>query len=225
MAYLHEKGGCWYLACKTIDTLTLEERVSLVKFYGTTKPSKDQVDKDKKALGGPSIPAAIKKNKRIAFDIKARISKKNLESVIGTSWRNKYVHCLAEVERTELKQNGGYDLIEKNDEEDRDIFKSITWVNLGRSWKKEMEHWYRVDHLLPEEQLEGYRKRLGYCNEEVRKTRKEYNEKKRQPQEQDGCYAGNLTMRKHSWQWAIIDRDQAIAALEYFFDLMTKGEA
>lgn len=215
MAYLTQTGGVFYLARKTIDTLTLEEREVRVKFYGTSKPSKDQVDKDRKDLAGPAIPKAIEKKKVISFDINARITKKNLESVIGTVWRNRHTYHLAEIIRIEPTPSGEFELIYFGEIYSWEM--PMTRVSSGGKWKTTIgEHWYRVDDLLLEEQLEGYRKRMGYCNEQVRETRKEYNEKKREPEGMDGCYAANLQMRKHSWEWDTRDRDQAKKDLEEF---------
>lgn len=161
----------------------------------------------------------LKTSKVAGFDINQRVTKASSKSIVGTIWRNKHTQELATI--TVVRKNPDRGDLEVYDEDEREIDDTLacplTWVKYGQKWTNAMEHWYRVDHLTQAEKLEGYRRRVGYCKEQLTETRKAYQEMKKMPKAERGsCHTFNTRMRKDDWTTAKKDLDEAEGQLQEF---------
>ena len=224
MAFLRTKSRgdykYYYLVQGIRDPETGKVKQKNLKYYGVEKPSDEQLEKDKLAYEKKEIDTKKDnsiQSKNKVFDINARITRGNLNSIIGTSWRNKHTHDLAKVTQViPTVCQGKFELIDGLDllydgEDDLGMVR----ISVRTKWVNAMEHWYRVDHLSQDEQLEGFRRRIGYCKEEIATKRKQYNEYKTMPKERrDSCYTSNLRLQKNSFEWAQQDLEIAVKQMD-----------
>lgn len=211
MAFLRTKQrgfNTYHYLVKGIRNSDGKVRQKVLKYYGAEAPSHKKLAKDIEELGTTK-----------AFDIDMKVTKASLKAIIGTSWRNKHTYDLTTI--TAIRKNPHRDDFEVYDgreaEEEEPLRCPMTWVSYGQKWKRELEHWYRIDNLTRAEKLEGYRKRVGYCKERVTNTRKAYREMKTKPESERGsCHTANTKMRKNEWKEAQQDLDEAVRLLEEF---------
>lgn len=210
MAYLrtkHRGNRAYYYLVKGIRN-NGKVRQKVLKYYGTNAPSHGELAADILELGTTQ-----------AFDINARITKASLKAIIGTVWRNEHTYDLAKITVIQQNPNRGdfevYDGMES--EEDPGLRCPLAWVRYGEKWSNAMENWYQVGHLSRPGKLQGYRKRVGYCKEQVTISRKAYHDMKNMPQAvRGGCHTANTRMRKDEWETAKQDLDEAVTLLEEF---------
>lgn len=211
MAYLrtkHRGNRAYYYLVKGIRN-NGKVRQKVLKYYGAKAPSHKELAVDILELGTTK-----------AFDINTRITKASLKAIIGTVWRNKYTHDFAKI--TVIHKNPNRDDFEVYDgmeaeEIDPGLRCPLAWVRYGEKWSRAMEHWYQVDHLARSQKLEGYRKRVGYCKEQVTISRKAFHDMKTMPQAvRGGCHTANTRMRKDEWEAAKQDLDEAVRLLGEF---------
>lgn len=150
------------------------------------------------------------------FDVNARITKDNINSIIGTIWRNRYTHSLAIIEKINKTPSGSFELYSRMEKSDKmgDI---VTWLTYRELWKNAMNHWYRIDDIGPADQLEGFRKRVGYCKDELNRARKALHKLETVPKdERHSPHSTNLGIRKQQLEWTQRDYDAAQKDLEAF---------
>ena len=157
-----------------------------------------------------------------------KVTKESLKAIIGTVWRNRHTHEQTMI--TLIRKNPYREDFEVYDEEmakeaqeleemDTPFGCPMAWVSYGQSWRRNLEHWYRIDTLKKAGKLEGYRSRVGYCRERVTYTRKGYQEMKNIPKEKrDSCHTGSTGMRKNEWEGATRDLAEAEKLLAEFLN-------
>jgi len=221
MAFLRKKGKYYQLVHGVRDPDTKKVKQKVVKHYGKDKPSEEQVNMDKENLkdliqqlgveGKTNLKKMDDKDKEqlgTTFDINSKITKATINSIIGTVWRNKFTHKIVCITSWELMESGQYVLFNSLDKDDPEV----TWVSSRHTWKDQMDKWYRIDNIPENEQLEGFRKRIGYCHEELNIKRKSYNYYLTLPKEQrTDRYTSNLGLRKMALDWAEKDYNDAVS--------------